>query len=44
MSKEELHNDMLYHAVISMAKTILEKGLITKEEHAEIDTILLEKY
>lgn len=44
MSKEKLHNDMLYHAAISMAKSMLEKGLITEEEHAEIDTILLEKY
>lgn len=44
MSKEELHNDMLYHAAISMAKTMLENGLITEEEYAEIDTILLEKY
>lgn len=40
----ELHNDMLYHAAISMAKSMLEKGLITEEEYAEIDTILLEKY
>ena len=43
MSKEELHNDMLYHAAISMTKTMLENGLITEEEYAEIDTILLEK-
>lgn len=44
MSKEELHNDMLYHAAISMAKTMFENGMITEEEYAEIDTILLEKY
>lgn len=44
MSKEELHNDMLYHAAISMAKSMLEKGLIIEEEYAEIDTILLERY
>lgn len=37
MSKEELHNDMLYHAAISMAKSMLEKGLITEEEYAEIE-------
>ena len=30
MSKEELHNDMLYHAAISMEKTMLENGLITE--------------
>ena len=44
MSKEKLRNDMLYHAAISMAKSMLEKGLITREEYTEIDTILLEKY
>lgn len=44
MSKEDLHNDMLYHAAISMVKSMLEKGLITEEEYSEIDTILLEKY
>ena len=32
MSKEELHSDMLYHAAISMAKSMLEKGLITEKE------------
>lgn len=44
MSKEKLHNDMLYHAANSMAKAMLEKNLITEEEYSEIDTILLEKY
>ena len=28
MSKEEIRNDMLYHAAISVAKDMLEKGLI----------------
>ena len=44
MSNEDFHNDMLYHAAISMAKSMLEKGLITEEEYTEIDTILLKKY
>ena len=44
MSNEDFHNDMLYHVAISMAKSMLEKGLITEEEYAEIDTILLKKY
>ena len=44
MTPEEYRNDMLYHAAISMAKTMLEKGLLTQEEYAEIDTILLQKY
>ena len=44
MSKEELHNDMLYHAAISMAKSMLEQGFLTKAEYAKIDTIMLKKY
>lgn len=44
MTPEEYHNDMLYHAAVSMGKSLLEKGLITQEEYAEIDTILLQKY
>jgi len=44
MTPEEYRNDMLYHAALSIGKTMLEKGLITVEEYAEIDTILLQKY
>ena len=44
MTPEELRNDMLYYMALSMAKTMLEKGLLSPEEYAEIDTILLQKY
>ena len=44
MTQEELRNDMRYQAALSVAKTMLEKGLINKEEYAEIDTTLLQKY
>lgn len=44
MTPEELRNDMLYHMALSMDKTMLEKGLLSPEEYAEIDTILLQKY
>ena len=44
MSREKLRNDMCYQAALSAAKTMLEKGLITEEEYAEIDTKLLKKY
>ncbi|MGM9587625.1 MAG: SHOCT domain-containing protein [Candidatus Limivicinus sp.] len=44
MTPEELRNDMLYHMALSMAKTMLEKGLLSPEEYVEIDTILLQKY
>ncbi len=44
MKPEDYRRDMLYHAALSMAKTMFEKGLITESEYAEIDTILLQKY
>ena len=44
MTKEQLRDDMRYQAALSVAKSMLEKGLITKEEYAEIDTKLLQKY
>lgn len=31
MSKEELHNDMLYHAAISMAKSMPYLGTLLSE-------------
>ncbi len=44
MTEEELRNDMLYHAAISVGKTMLEQGLITKEEYNAVDKVFLEKY
>lgn len=44
MTPEDYRRDMLYHAALSMAKTMLEKGILTEDEYAEIDTILLQKY
>ncbi|HUM61703.1 MAG TPA: hypothetical protein PLA31_09745 [Clostridia bacterium] len=44
MTPEQMRDDMRYHATLSVAKAMLEKGLITEKEYAEIDTRLLEKY
>lgn len=41
MTQKQLHADMQYQAALSVAKTMLENGLITEEEYAEIDTKLL---
>ena len=40
MTAEEYRNDMLYHAALSIGKSMLEKGLISEEEYA----VLLQKY
>ncbi len=42
MTQKQLRDDMQYQAALSVAKTMLEKGLITEEEYAEIDTKLLQ--
>ena len=44
MRKEQYRADMLYQVSLSVAKTMREKGLITADEYAEIDTVLLAKY
>jgi len=37
-------NEKLYLASMSMAKSLLKKGLLTEEEYRQIDTIFTEKY
>lgn len=44
MSKEQLTNEKLYQATMSMVRRMLEKGLISEEEYRQIDTMFLEKY
>lgn len=42
--KEQYRADMLYQVSLTVAKTMRAKGLITADEYAEIDTVLLAKY
>lgn len=44
MGKEEFRAERLYQISLSIAKFMLKSGTISKEEYAQIDTILLEKY
>lgn len=44
MGKEEFRAEQLYQISLSIAKSMLEKGTISKEEYTQIDTMLLEKY
>lgn len=44
MSKEQLTNEKLYQATMSMVRKMLAEGLITEEEYRQIDTMFLEKY
>lgn len=44
MDKEQFRAERLYQISISVAKSMLEKGVISEKEFSEIDTILLKKY
>ena len=39
VSKEQLTNEKLYQATMSMVRRMLEKGLISEEEYRQIDTM-----
>lgn len=44
MSKEQYRSDMLYQMALSVAKSMRNQNIITPEEYAKIDAILIEKY
>ena len=44
MSEEMFNAEKLYRATMSIAKSMLTKGLITAEEYVIMDTKMLEKY
>lgn len=44
MTEIQFQAEKRYQVAISMAKALLEKGLLTQEEYDVIDTILLEKF
>ena len=43
-AKEQFELEKLYYISISIAKTMLQRGIIDEEVYAIIDTILLEMY
>jgi hypothetical protein len=44
MSAEQFDRERFYQATISIARTMLRRGLITEDELAIIDTKMREKY
>ena len=44
MTEEQFEREKLYQASMNLFKIMLEKGLITEEQYAIIDTKMLEKY
>lgn len=42
MSKEQMRQEKLYQATMSMVRRMLAEGLITEEEYRQIDTMFLE--
>lgn len=41
MSKEQMRQEKLYQATMSMVRKMLAEGLITEEEYRQIDTMFL---
>ena len=44
MSDEQKRNEKLYLATMSVAKNLLDKGIISEEEYKQIDTNYRAKY
>lgn len=44
MSEDQFRNETLYQTTMSLARTMLEKGVISEEDYNEFDTNMLEKY
>ncbi len=44
MSKEQFRAERLYLMSLSVARSMLKKGIISEDEYMEMDTILFEKY
>jgi len=44
LSEEMFNAEKLYQVTMTIAKSMLTKGIITSEEYAVIDTKMLEKY
>ena len=44
MNKEQFDRERLYRATLAIARTMLRKGLISKDEYTVIDTKMREKY
>ena len=44
MSKEQMKQEKLYQATMSMVRQMLAEGLISEKEYRQIDTMFLEKY
>jgi hypothetical protein len=44
VSEEHFESESLYQATMTIARSMLERGVITQVEYSEIDTIMLDKY
>lgn len=44
MTEKQFNSETAYQLTMSMVRKMLEQRLISKEEYAEIDTIMLRKY
>jgi len=44
MTQEQFEREKAYRVTLSIAKTMLQNGLINEQEYKKIDTMMIEKY
>ena len=44
MTETQFHAEKQYQVALAIARTLLNKGLLTRNEYAAIDAILLDKF
>ena len=44
MTKEQFEREKVYGVMLSIARAMLSKGLITKQEYKRIEVMLVDKY
>mgnify|MGYP000967483934 FL=1 len=44
MTESQFQSEKRYQVALAMAKTLVDKGLLTHDEYAAMDAILLEKF
>jgi hypothetical protein len=44
MTNDQFHREEMYQVTMSLMRSLLNKGSLTKDQYEKIDTVMLEKY
>lgn len=44
MTEEQFHREEMYQVTMSLMRSLLNKGSLTRAQYDKIDTVMLEKY